>query len=216
MKKRSLTMSIALVLMICLFGCSCNLPQQSEDYVLYGETKETAEGGKEDMREGNSALTAIYDALSKWLLRLAPRDLDYGLEVAVMGRIIATLDNNDKDALRGLFSQTALAEAQNIDEEIDLIMELYEGVMTDLVRLGAANHADRDFGRIIWREFYSIYTITTSENIYRLLFTYVDIDEDNPANIGLYEIQFMTYEHFTLFKWAEKRAGIYVPELQND
>jgi len=134
----------------------------------------------------------------------------HGLLDEVIERLIAALDNDDREALKDMFSERALAEAQNIEEDIDLIMELYQGVMTEQVRTGSTRNGTI---RSDILNMDGAHIVTTTQNVYRLGFTYFYINDRNPANVGLSSIRLITEEEFSDYRWA---AGIHVPELQNE
>ena len=124
----------------------------------------------------------------------------------LMDRLIPALDNDDREALKDLFSESVLEEARNIEEDIDLIMEFYQGEMTELHCVSRNSATDTTRTR-----FGGVYTITTTRNAYRLEFIYVYAD-DNPANEGLHLISLVLEEDRSAFGWA---ASISVPKLHD-
>jgi len=197
MKKIVSIIIITTMLMLSLSGCNSRSSPQGDD-----------------MGENDSALLNIYRILHQWFPRMGTRyDPHHSLETEVMGslmeRLIPALENNDRDALKGLFSESALAEARNIEENIDLIMEYFQGVTTELVSGGASRHRATDTTRM---QIGGSYTVATTKNVYRLIFTYVYADDRNPENDGLHELGLVIYEDFLNFGWA---AGVSVAQSQD-
>ncbi len=46
--------------------------------------------------------------------------------------MIEVINNKDTDALKAMFSKQALDEANNLDEGMDYLFELYEGEVTSM------------------------------------------------------------------------------------
>ena len=209
--KKIVIIIIATMIMLSLSGCIFSSSSQDDGALVQEGTENEAENEGGTVEENDSLLLSIFWALREIFPRLGTRtDPYHGLQQEVMGRLmdrlIPALDNNDRDALKDLFSESALAEAQNIEERIDLIMELFQGEATEFASGGISRGGATDTTRM---RFSSTYTITTTENVYRLHISYIYADDRNPANDGLSSISLVVYDDWQNFGWA---AGISVIE----
>ena len=210
--KKIVLIIIATMIMLSLSGCIFISSSQDEGTLLQEGTEIENEGG--NVEENDSLLFSIFKALHEVFPQIGTRtDPYHELQEEVVGRLMeritAAFDNNDRDALKDLFSVSALAEAQNIEERIDLIMELYQGEMTELVDWGISRGGATDTTRM---RFSGQFTVTTTKNIYLLRFTYIYADDRNSANDGLRSMTLVVYEDWQNFGWA---AGTRAPEFQD-
>ena len=127
--------------------------------------------------------------------------------------IIDALENQDTDELKSMFSTSALAEAEDIDEGLAYVMDFYQGE-TQSVDLAVATSESVDHGEKTIR-LNCVYWVTTDKDEYFIFFVYDDVDTENPDNVGLYMLQIMkASEKEEQFDWVGKSyiAGIWQPE----
>jgi hypothetical protein len=115
---------------------------------------------------------------------------------AMADRIIDALETEDEDALKSVFSQKALVEAEDIDEGIAYIFDLYQGSHVEIERLG--NRTSEHFGDPGQTKSISAQcNITTDEGKYVLAFIYKTIDEADPSAVGVRRIVLINYDEYT-------------------
>ena len=101
--------------------------------------------------------------------------------------IITAVEAQDREALRTLFSEQVLTEADDIDQGMDYLFSLYGGEYLSIECRGnaGADHIGKGIEMAIVR---GSYHIETTRGTYRLDFTLYLIDEANPAKEGRSEI----------------------------
>ena len=127
--------------------------------------------------------------------------------------IIDALENQDTDKLKSMFSTSALAEAENIDEGLAYVMDFFQGETT-LIDGGCSTYESVDHGEKTI-ELDCMYWVTTDKDEYFILFVYDDVDTENPDNVGLYMLQIMkASEREEKYDWFGKQyiAGIWQPD----
>jgi len=127
--------------------------------------------------------------------------------------IIDALENQDTDKLKSMFSTSALAEAEDIDEGLVYVMDFYQGETT-LIDGGCSTSESVDHGEKTI-ELNALYSVTTDKDEYLIFFIYDDVDTENPDNVGLYMLQIMkASEKEEQFDWVGKQyiAGIWQPD----
>ena len=127
--------------------------------------------------------------------------------------IIDALENQDTDELKSMFSTSALAEAENIDEGLVYVMDFFQGETT-LIDGGCSTSESVDHGEKTI-ELDCVYWVTTDKDEYFIFFVYDDVDTENPDNVGLYMLQIMkASEREEKYDWFGKQyiAGIWQPD----
>jgi len=127
--------------------------------------------------------------------------------------IIDALENQDTDKLKSMFSTSALAEAENIDEGLAYVMDIFQGETT-LIDGGRSTSESVDHGEKTI-EFNALYSVTTDENEYYIYFIYRYEDTKNPDNIGLYMLKMVKQSEVDAeTDWVGKPyiAGIWYPD----
>ena len=127
--------------------------------------------------------------------------------------IIDALENQDTDKLKSMFSTSALAEAENIDEGLAYVMDFFQGETT-LIDGGCSTSESVDHGEKTIR-LEGRYWVTTDKDEYFIFFVYDDVDTENPDNVGLYMLQIMkASEREEKYDWFGKQyiAGIWQPD----
>ena len=127
--------------------------------------------------------------------------------------IIDALENQDTDKLKSMFSTSALAEAENIDEGLAYVMDFFQGETT-LIDGGCSTSESVDHGEKTIR-LEGRYWVTTDKDEYFIFFVYDDVDTENPDNVGLYMLQIVkASEAEEQVDWVGKPyiAGIWQPD----
>ena len=111
----------------------------------------------------------------------------------MMEDIVAALDARDADALRALFSEVALEEATDIDQQISDLLMFYEGKVESFKGLNSSSN-DIEHGKNVKKQIIGHYKLTTDKETYRVMYDYNVIDKENPNEVGLSQLEILTDE----------------------
>lgn len=106
--------------------------------------------------------------------------------------IFTAIENSDKGAFKALFSQKALADCRDADEQIDDFMERFGGKITSWKYYGMSASGDVEYGEYKLSEVWAMVEFESNEIAYTMFFHMFPIDIENPDNIGLYNIFVIT------------------------
>ena len=111
---------------------------------------------------------------------------------AVWVRVTDALDNRDKTAIRALFSQQALGQADNIDAQIDALLEFFQGKITSQYYRNddgsPATYEDIN-GTEQTKELQGYRYVHTDKRKYLFLVFYEAVDTTHPENVGLFTLR---------------------------
>ena len=133
-------------------------------------------------------------------------------------QVLEAITNKDKDALRALFSKTALSEAEDIDGRMDYLFDFFQGKVLSWEFKSGAGDDDNTYGHKI-KKYDSVYTVDTDKDKYLVFMIEYTEDTDHPENVGLYMLQVIKAEdRDTQFDWGNDTlcAGIYMPTAEDD
>ena len=102
--------------------------------------------------------------------------------------LITAISNNNKEALKSLFSQKALTDCDNADEQIDKLLERFGGKIISWDYYGMAGEGNIEYGTIKQYKISSQAFFECNEGIFRVHMFIYPIDVENPENIGIYNI----------------------------
>ena len=108
--------------------------------------------------------------------------------------IFTAIENSDKDAFKALFSQKALADCENADEQIDDFMERFGGKITSWEYSSMSASGNVEYGEYKQSEIWSRSEFECDGIIYTMFFHMFPIDVNNPENVGIYNIFITTLE----------------------
>ena len=106
----------------------------------------------------------------------------------MMEDIAAALDAGDADALKSLFSKTALEEATDIDQQISDLLEFYQGKKQSFEG-DASSSTHTKYGEDIEKQLIGQYLLITDKESYRVIYDYNVIDKENPDTVGLSQLE---------------------------
>lgn len=133
-------------------------------------------------------------------------------------QVLAAIANKDKDALRAMFSKTALSEAEDIDGRMEYLFDFFQGKVLSWKHRGGAGDNDNAYGHKT-KKYDSVYTVDTDKEKYFVFMMEYQVDTDHPDNVGLYMLQVIKAEdRDTQFDWGNDTlcAGIYMPPEEDD
>ncbi len=127
-------------------------------------------------------------------------------------KIIETLEKRDVEKLKDMFSEKAILEVDNLDEQLESLIEFYSG---DLVEYdgGCDSDSQNRHGKKKLK-IIGEYKIVTTEEEYRLSFSEWVKEYEAPGKIGIYNLEIAkekTWEQED-FMWTEEKTGAYIKE----
>ena len=133
---------------------------------------------------------------------------------ARLEQVIEAIENRDKIDLRAMFSQQALAEAEELDERMDYLFDFIQGDIESWESsAGGVDESNRHGHKVKKTRYW--YTVTTEEEEYLFFLLEYPVDTEHPENVGLYMLQVIKAEdRETQFDGGQDIlcAGIYRPE----
>ncbi len=156
-----------------------------------------------------SSCTSFQDRISRLLMTSDERAANKCYE-----QVVKALEKQDKEAVKSMFSKQALEEAEDFDENLDRLFEIFDskfepfnfefGPVSEKVRYGKREkeikvYLDIDFGDITYSIFLVDYPVNTL----------------CPDNVGLYTLRVGLAEKEHELSWQERKIpGIYIAELE--
>ena len=140
------------------------------------------------------------------------RDVVQEMADLMMEEIVEALDNKDAEALKSLFSEAALKEAKDLDQQIADLMDFYQGKMTQFFG-GAGCDSHMKYGQEVEKELTGHYVLITDKEEYDIEYEYKPIDKYNGDQRGLILMEIVTDATFQKdgFMWEyPDTPGVYV------
>lgn len=130
-----------------------------------------------------------------------------------MEQIISALKDKDKEALKSLFSTTAIEESDDLDSEIKALFDLLQGNIISWERDGWASDESIESGKKSLMIRFAI-NVSTDKDVYRFFVIDYNVDTMNPDNQGVYMLELIQdYGEKDLDSWQDRmRAGISILE----
>jgi len=132
---------------------------------------------------------------------------------ARLEQILNALSDNDKDALKAMFSKQALSEANDFDENINYLFDFFKGTIKSWERTGFTAPMRTTRGKKAI-ELISWYTVTTDKDSFSFFVIDYSIDTFNSDNVGLYALRVIKTadEDAEFTYWQDMEIpGIYNP-----
>ncbi len=101
-------------------------------------------------------------------------------------QVIEAINNEDKEAIKALFSQKSLDESDDFEGSTDSLFDFIQGTIEDWEKpSGPTVYDSNDYGHKI-KEVNSYYLVNTDKQKYFFLLRDYPVDTDHPDNVGLY------------------------------
>mgnify|MGYP001775785688 CR=1 FL=1 len=111
-----------------------------------------------------------------------------------MENIVKALEDKDSSALLRQFSKRTQKEQEDLEQQIEELMECYQGERKEFKGLAATNeHNNR--GKLIEKSFLGNYKLTTDQKTYRVCYKF-QLSDENKENVGLTALEFVTEETY--------------------
>ncbi|KLU64305.1 hypothetical protein DEAC_c37350 [Desulfosporosinus acididurans] len=131
---------------------------------------------------------------------------------AQLEQVIVAIQNQDKNALRAMFSKQALAEAKDFDGSMNYLFKLFQGKVQSKKNDGLIVDESDNYGHST-NEVKSFYIVETDKQKY-LFFLLEYTTNTDQSNVGLYSLRVIKAEdeNTQFSSWQKmKIAGIYKP-----
>ena len=136
---------------------------------------------------------------------------------ARMAQVIDAIKDQDKDAIKAIFSKQALRETKDIDDGINYLFNLVKGDIKswENERLASEGHIENGNKSIIID---SWYIVTTDVGVYKFFLLDHAINTIDPNNAGLYSLRAIkSKDEKTQFTfWQDMQIpGIFIPKTNS-
>ena len=127
-------------------------------------------------------------------------------------QLLDALKNKDKTAVKSMFSQKALSEAENFDSNLGYLLEFFQGDIQKWDKCYPATTKENERGHIIKKSEWWTYVYTDKEEYIFIAIDYLK-DTDHPDNVGLYTLRVIKAKdrNTSQFDWTEL-PGVYCPK----
>ena len=129
-------------------------------------------------------------------------------------RLIDAICNRDSSALKALFSKKALMEADDFDETVSELFDLFQGEVVSYWRDGPSTFGEYEDGKGK-KELQSDFKIETTEAKYHIAINQIRRNDWNPDEIGIYTIWVVKTPEFREYasEWALE-DGVWLPGIE--
>ena len=127
-----------------------------------------------------------------------------------MEQIVSAIKNNDKEALKSLFSEKALEEAVDFDTDLEYLFDFIQGDIDSWERDSVSSDGSIRSGRksLMIRFLIALTTGIDEYHLYVIDYATDTIDSDNQ---GLYMLEVCLADSPNTGSWQERmRAGLYI------
>ena len=146
-------------------------------------------------------------------INLQSRKYDEGRVAKAQTEVIFTaIENSNKETFKALFSQKALADCENADEQIDDFMEQFGGKITSWEYFSMSSSGKIEYGVYKQSEIWSRSEFECDGIIYTMFFHMFPLDVNNPENVGIYNIFITTMEIYNEMDNVKRKIIMY-PEM---
>ena len=150
-----------------------------------------------------------------WRLKMLNSSDDAKKANARLEQVLEAIKNQDREALKTMFSKQALDEAKNIDDGLDYLFELFQGEVESWKNMNGepSSAGTYEYGKKTRWEISALYYVNTDKEKYFFFIKEYTVDNDNPDNVGMYTLLVMTEEEKRT-QWSKlvnDPPGIYMP-----
>ena len=146
-------------------------------------------------------------------INMQSRKYDEGRVAKAQTEVIFTaIENSNKETFKALFSQKALADCGDADEQIDDFMERFGGKITSWKYFSMSASGNVEYGEYKQSKIWSRSEFECDGIIYTMFFHMFPIDVNNPENVGIYNIFITTMEIYNEMNNVNRKI-IMQPEM---
>jgi hypothetical protein len=144
-------------------------------------------------------------------------DNDASIAKRNLEQLISDIQNEDRDAIKALFSSNKLAEIDNFYESIDELLAYFEGDYVSHVGGGPATLGGKD-GSFVYKYHLMSNDITTTVRVYHIALIWCVTDTADAGNVGIWSLYILDNEDApidasTISYWGDEDyvPGIHTP-----
>lgn len=154
-----------------------------------------------------SSCSSLQNRISRLLMTSDERAANKCFE-----QVVKALEKQDKEAIKDMFSKQALEEAEDFDENLDRLFEIFDGKLKpDNFDMGCVSESI-EFGKKE-KEIKVYFDISIDGVTYSIFLVDYPVNTLYPDNAGLYTLRVSSVEEE--LSWQEKRIpGIYIAESE--
>ena len=127
--------------------------------------------------------------------------------------LIDAIQTQDVNALKSLFSKSALKEAENLDESIRHLFDYFQGELVSYNNWGGPGvTAEMEYGD--YQEVYdATYDFETAQDKYRLWMEIITVDTTDADKVGIRSLYIIRFEDDTRADFAYRGDGEHTPGI---
>lgn len=120
-------------------------------------------------------------------------DTDGGDAESNMVNLLKCLQKEDRSAIKSLFAPNKIADIEDFDEDIDDLLNYYNGKYLSYGSGGIGAFKDSNYGDIV--KYYDMsYDVTTTEDIYRFHLIWYIQDTTDADNVGIWSLSIIRFD----------------------
>ena len=117
---------------------------------------------------------------------------DRGNAERILLEILDALEKKDGEALKNMLSEEAIENAEDLDEDIQYVLDFYQGTHTEYTIGGITSGGSYRYGELVEYSIQTRFEVTTDVKSYVIAIGGNIIDEKNPEKAGLNCIQIVS------------------------
>ncbi len=115
-----------------------------------------------------------------------------GSQSNIENKIIDALENQDAEAIKGVFSKLAVERSADLDSEIEKMLSIYKGKYEKITHKNFGQ--SKQAGENAYQAYTPVCVFKTSEGYYKLTWDEYTVNEKNPDLVGVYSMKFETWD----------------------
>jgi hypothetical protein len=133
--------------------------------------------------------------------------------------IISSVQNNDAEAIKNLFSTNAINSDEAFDEKVNQFISFFEGEYQQYENDGLFSSEDINYGKYI--EYHRIpYDVFTTKYVYRIAFKWYSKDDYDNNNLGISSLYVKRVDlnadlHEAYWGDVSNTLGLHIENLEN-
>lgn len=127
--------------------------------------------------------------------------------------VFSAIKEQDKEAIRGLFSKKAINSDCDFDKKVDELFDFIQGELVTYDDWGGPGEDAEYNAEYTWLSKQHSYDVITTEQKHRLAIKEYTIDSANPDNIGIYSLYVIKTEDDPYAEYAYGGDGKWEPGI---
>ena len=127
--------------------------------------------------------------------------------------LIDAIQTHNSDAVKAVFSNNVLREAENIDDSIQELFGYFQGNLLSYNEWAGPGVTAKNDADGYWKQYYSTYDLETTQDKYRLAMEIIPVDTADADNVGIRSLYIIRFEDDTDQNCAYRGDGAYTPGI---